>query len=1029
MKRKLLLSALMSLMLVGSAWAQRTITGTVIDAVQGGLPGATVQVKGTNTGTTTDLEGKYSITVPEGSEILVFRFVGYTTKEETIDNRTTIDVTLAEDILGEVIITAIGIAKEKKALGYAVQDISGSELIKAPDGNALNNMSGKLAGVQVINTSGTVGGPTNVIIRGMSSVNGNNQPLYVIDGIPINNSTFRGTTNTRDGAAVGNAAIDINPNDIESMSVLKGPSATALYGSRAANGVIIITTKKGTGKKLSVEFNSSATFSSPLLLPQYQNEYAQGLNGQYEIIDASWGPRIGSADSKGVTDWKGDVVDLVARPDNIKDFYETGENWVNSISIAGSGQDIDYRLGYTNFTQTGILPNTDLTRNTFTFNAGGKLAPKLTVRSSASYVRSNSDNLGVQGQGGASIPIMFMWAPRTLDWNELKDYRNSEGTQDPLNIQRKWINYFDNPHFALEENTFSQDRNRLIGNVEAGYDILSWLTFTARLGADVYSDSRRQLYAVGSDDRASGGFYEDNYNVRNINTDLLLTINRKLSEDINLTAIIGNNSIDNRTKRLFFDGTGLITPDFYSASNLENITDRSNTLTEYRLYGIFTTVDLSYRNYLFLTVSARNDWSSTLPKDNNSFFYPSISSSFVFSDAFDLNDEILSFGKVRASWGQAGRDATPYQLASTYSRPVIDNFPANNDINFPFNGTPGFTVGSSIGNPTLSPEITTSYEFGLDLRFLDNRLGVDLTYYNANSRDQIINVTIPESTGYSTLTLNAGDIRNRGIELAITGTPIRTASGFSWNTMLNYTRNRNEVLKTYNDTDLSLGGGQVLRVGEAFGSWFGPDYARTDDGRAIINPNTGLPAVSSESTIQGNTNPDFMLGFQNEFNFKGFQLSFLFDIRQGGKFRSLTTSVLRYAGQVEETLANRETPFVLDGVIDNGDGTFLPNDIEITAEQYWEDRIFDLRATLLDASFIKLRELRLGYSLPKSVVSRTPFKAISVAIVGRNLWMQSESKHVDPELATIGTVSNIMGYEYGSIPSTKSLGVNLRVAL
>ncbi len=1029
MNRILLICFVLMSALMGEALAQRTVSGKVTSSADGeGLPGVTVQVIGTNTGVVTDLGGNYRIQVPEGSSTLEFSFVGFTSQRINIGNRSVVDVVLREDIqsLEEVVVTAFGIEREKRALGYSVQEVEGENLNRTNESNVINALQGKVAGVNINNTSGTLGGPSYVTIRGASSALGNNQPLFVVDGIPIDNSTYRGPLNVRDGAAPGNAAADINPNDVESINVLKGPTAAALYGSRAANGVIVITTKKGRkDKRLGVDVNSSVSFSRPLRLPKYQNEYAQGYGGAYSIIDESWGPRYGSDALQGVEDWKGETVNITAQPDNIRDFYETGVNYTNSVSLNGGTDVADYRFGYTNVSETGILPNTDLSKHNFTLNAGLKLHEKVSTRASVSYVKTNADNLGVQGQNGSSIPLQFMWLPRSINVSQLRDYRNHEGTQDATGTQRRWINYFENPYFSLYENTFGQNRDRVIGNVTFNYKPVDWLDFTFRAGTDTYSDRRTQKFAVGSDAPYSqGGFYNDQYNVSETTTDFIATLNRDLNEDFNLNVLVGHNMRIRNMENLFLEGRNLIAPGIYNASNALNYPAPVNDLFQKRLVGVYGEAQLSWRDIVFVGATARNDWSSTLPKNDNSFFYPSVNGAVVITDLLNLSGSVVDFGKIRASWAQVGNDADPYLLSTVYERPIIGNFPGT-DISFPFAGTPGVTVGDNIGNAELVPEITSSWEIGADVRFLKNRIGIDFTYYYSNTRDQIVNVSIPQSTGFTSYTLNAGEIENKGIELMLNVVPVRT-DNFEWNTTFNFNRNRNKVVALAEGLDqIALGGGQVLRPGYPYGTWYQQGWNRTANGDLIINPATGLPAIGGEQKDLGSAQPDFNLGFQNSISYKGFDLSILFDWRQGGKFLSYTNTVYQYAGQTEETLLGREEDLIVEGVILT-EGGEVANNIPVSGQRFWKANIFQIEPSLYDASFIKLRELRLGYSLPSAWYGRTPFSNIQLAIIGRNLWIGNTGQpHIDPEVSTYGA-DNAQNIEYGSIPSTRNLGVNLR---
>lgn len=1019
---------------LSNSWAQeRSVSGKVssIDDASS-LPGVNVVIKGTTTGTITDYDGNYKLNVTDGA-VMVFSFIGYATEEIEVGSRAIVDVQLSADAkqLSEVVVTALGIEKDRQAIQYSSQMLDSKELNKAQDpNNILNSLSGKIAGVQVTNTGGSLGGATNVVIRGMSSINGN-QPLYVVDGVPIDNQRLSSGQNVRDGVNYGNAAADLNPNDIESMTVLKGPAASVLYGSRANNGVILITTKKADKNKkaIGIDVNSSMTFDNPLKLPDFQTQYGEGFNGQHQIIDETWGPKIGTADAQGVTDWKGDVVDLQSYPDNIKDFLETQKSMSNSIALTGATETSDFRMSYTRSDQTGLLPNTELTKNTASFNVGTKLGEKLSTRVSATYINSASDNLGAQAQGNNSVPVMWLWAPRSLDWNLLKDYRDYEGTQGDADgtQQRKWINYFDNPYFLTQENTYSQDKNRIIGNISLDYAVTDWLKLSYKVGVDTYSDNREQRNAVGTGGTEEGSISYQNYNVSQLNHDFTALVSQKINEDIDVNFLAGFNVNKRKTESLFASGTALIAPGLYSLNNAGTFgTPPTNFLSERRLAGAYGSLDLGYKNFLYLTVTGRNDWSSTLPTDNNTFFYPSIGLGFAFTELVDLG--VLSYGKIRANWAQTGKDVAPYQLQSVYGSPGENNFPGNNTT-FPFNGVAGFTVGNNIGNSTLQPEITTSIEFGADLSFFNGRANIDVTYYDADTDEQLINVSVPETTGYETKTVNAGKINNSGWEVMLSGNPLQMGD-FRWDVSLNFTKNVSEVIELNDGLEsLAVGGPQSLRVGQPYGVIWQRDVKYNEFGQVVINPTTGLPEQADEESYMGDPNPDWLLGIQNSFSYKGLDFSFLIDMRQGGTFRSFSSSLWRYTGQTQETIHGREGGLVVDGVYDNGDGTYSPNTTVITAQNWAKRGAFSTRYALYGASYAKLREVRLGYNLPSSILSKTPFQSINIAVIGRNLLLwNTEQDYVDPEVTTRG-LSNAVGTEYASLPSTRSIGFNLRFTL
>jgi len=1050
---KSLQSSLMVLLLLITqiVWAQeRTLSGTVTAKEDGSaLPGVNVVIKGTNNGTITDIDGNFKLNVAGEDAVLVFSYIGFQRTEIEVGNRSLVDVALESDItqLSEVVVTAIGIEKEAKSLGYSVGVVDSEDIVRARDPNLVNSLAGKVAGVQITNTSGTIGGGARIVVRGQASIgNGaGNQPLFVVDGVPIYNTNFAAGSNGADGNAriqgnvnTGNAAGDINPDDIASISVLKGGAAAALYGQRAKDGVIIITTKKGNRfKGPQVQVNSSVRFDRPFVLPEFQNEYAQGDFGKY-LLDSrgrpqslnGWGPRIAGQE---VVDFRGETVNLTANPDNVRDFYETGVTAINSVSFSDATEKDDFRLSLSNTYQTGIVPESQLVRYNVGVNTGRNISDKLKARINANYVNTATDGIAVQGGNDVNVlsPIIN-GLPRTVDIEDVKTFIDpSTGFQVPLNENTN------NPYWIMNRNTVDLNRERIFGNLEFTYEILDGFNVTARQGIDyLVSDLERLTYPGTIGITTNGSFVTQQRKQTQLNTDIFASFTRDIGE-FNLNVIAGYNFNQLNTEILQNLASDLQVDNVITFGNANaNALTRDNAYR--RLLGAYADVTLGFRDYLFLNLTARNDWSSTLPKDNNSYFYPSANLSFVFTDAFNINSGILSYGKLRASAASVGSDANPY-LLDFRAFPVTNFFGQLGTSNqFPFGGLSGFEVTGTIPNVNLEPQQQVTYEIGGEFQFLDSRIGVDFNYYNAETRGQILNLLIPASTGFRRQLTNAGTIRNRGIELLVTGVPVKTAD-FSWTISANFTRNRNEVVELtegvdeirlesgYNDGVLIARPGQGIR-------FFGNGYERDPQGNIVINENTGLREESNNIDL-GEVQPDWLMGITNSISYKGFDFSFLFDIRQGGLVISNTVGFLRRNGFSPETAINREGTFIDQGVIvsardDEGNITeSRPNDVPVGSMQEWWENAYSSRnaeAVAFDASFVKLREIRLGYSLPSSIISKTPFQRVNLAFEARNLLLlHTNIPDIDPETQTTGPADNFTGYEWNNIPSTRSLGFNI----
>ena len=1045
MRKNLFLLTAMLFLAAGLFAQNRTVSGRVTDAKSGtAIQGVTVSVKGSTNTSSTDSAGRYIITNVPANSTLMFSFITYKPVEFKLGSSNNFDIVMEEEVkqLNEVVVTANAVRKEARSLGYATTTIKADELTRGKDRSVLNDLQGKVAGVQISNSSGGVGSSTRIVFRGGTSITGNNQALIVMDGVPIDNSQLDAGDNLNNQVDAGNRGNDINPDDIESITVLKGPAAAALYGSRASNGALIITTKSGklrNGKKTEIIVSSSYNIESVLRLPEFQNSYGQG--GQFEPDSRenfSWGPKFDGT----VKPWGQQVGDsqrvkpYVGLPNNVREFFDIGSVWTNSVSLAHSEDKTSYFMSFSNVDQKGVMPGTQYKRTSVRLTGTAELTPKIYSSASINYIRSNGD-LSTQGQG-ASPYDQILQTPRDISLLELKDYHNKFN-----DLAGFYGAYTVNPWYFLGEDSYTSTVDRLLGNIQVGYKPWSWLDINYRLGTDVSFDKRRQIVSkrtVNDPDNQNfpnnfkGKYEETAFNIRELNSDLMVTFKKNLTDNLKLSVLVGHNVREQSFSSQISTANALVIPNLYNLSNADGPPTTTNAQSLRRLIGVYADANLAYKNFLFLGITGRNDWSSTLPQGKNSFFYPSVNASLVWSELLKMPD-FINYGKIRASAAQVGNDAPPYALQSVFvTGSVTDGF-ANSQLNFPLNGVPGFTQGNVIGNPNLKPEITTSYELGLELSLFKDRIYFEGTVYSNESRDQIITVPIAASSGFTSQTLNAGSITNKGFEFLLRAQPVRTRN-FTWETSLTFSKNTNLVKSLFpGTTQISLGGfsgaGLVAQVGQPYGSFFGSGFLRDDQGHVVVDENSGYPITDPVAKVHGNIQPDFIAGWNNVFNYEGFTLSFLFDMKQGGTFYSRTMALQEFVGTDPRTLYNDRQPFVVpNSVIQTPDGKFQTNTTKVlNAQDYWTNYSSALAIEqLLDASYIKLRELSLSYRLPREWLKNSPFAGIQVGVTGRNLflWTPKENTYVDPEASSFGT-GNVQGYEYGTIPSIRNYGVNVKV--
>lgn len=1041
---------------------ERTVSGIVSDNSGMPLPGVSVLVKGTKTGTQTDFDGKYSVSAMPNS-VIVFSYIGMKT-QELPSNDKVLNVILSGDSqqLDEIVVTALGIKREKKSLGYATEEVKGEDLVKVNTGNVTNNISGKVAGVE-IRRNNNIGGSTNVVIRGTTSLTGNNQALWVVDGIPLNNDN----TNTADqksggntgGYDYGNAASDINPDDIETINVLKGAAATALYGSRASNGVILVTLKKGSKNKngLGISFSSGINVGvvDKNTLPEYQSTYGGGYGDFYGDVDlgggihpyaatddAAWGPKFDP--SLLVYNWNsfypelptyGKATPWTAVKNNPNSFYQNSLTYINSIAVSGSNSNGDFRFGYTNYNQEqGILPNSDNRKDNFNFSAGYSLSEKTKITASANYLKANAKGMNETGYGDGGnnyLSSVRQWYSSSVDFKDLENAYNLTGQNTTWSVggpEDLTIQFHDNPYFQRYNNYNSVDRDRFFGNVVLNTEVNKWLDVVGKGAVDTYSQMQEERIAVGSKRTANamGQYTRFDKTFREINLDLILNFKTDITDGIKFNGMLGANSRRSVSNSIFAaTNGGLVVPGIYALNNsIDGINSPSENLTTLGTNSIYASGSFNFVETYFLEGTYRIDQSSTLPKDNNTYSYPSITGTYIFSNHIQTN--WLSFGKLRLNYAEIGNDAPFAVTSSTYSK--------NN--NFGPNGI-RFSTDNSKSNSNLKSELTKGVEAGIELKFFRNRVGLDFSYYKNNTTNQILSIQTPAQTGYTNAWINGGNVQNQGYELVLNAVPVKTQN-FSWETTINWSTNKNEVISLNGDERISLGSfqgvGYVAQVGKSVGQLIGSGYTYLNGEKVVTSKGRYL---QSAGQVIGDVNPDWIGGFNNSLTYKNIVFNFLIDVRKGGDVYSLDQKYGHTTGIYENTVSNNHLGNPQRDPVADGGGILLqgvkedgtPNDIVASVEGtngYYFYNSMPQQEFVYDATYVKLREVGLSYKLPSRFLSNTFVNSVVFAVNGSNLWIISKNlPYADPEAGA--SSGNMQGFQTGVLPTSKEYSFNMKV--
>ena len=1017
------------------------VIGTVKDEF-GPVIGASVVEKGTSNGVVTDLNGKFSLNVKPGATLII-SFVGYKQQEVKAGN-VPLNIVLEEDskMLGEVVVTALGIKRERRALGYGVAEVQGEALTKAKETNVINSMAGRVPGLVVTQTAGGASGSSRVILRGSTEMTGNNQPLYVIDGVPLDNTNF-GSAGTYGGFDLGDGISSVNPDDIESMSVLKGPAASALYGSRASHGVILITTKKANKDKISVEYNGTMTFDTQLAKwDDVQQIYGMGSNGTYPInavsnTNMSWGAKADGTNMLKYFD--GVERPYLIVPDNTSQFFRTGFTATNSAIIGVNNGKTGIRFTYTDMRNKDIVPKTHMSRDIFNLRAN-TTAGKFDLDFSANYTREDVKNRPALGDSKSNIGKNLMTLATTYDQEWLKTYQDANGEysnwngMDPYNV---------NPYWDVYKNSNNSKKDQFRFNGKVVWNITQHLKIQGTAGAELNWFTFEDYKAPTTPGYESGYLQNNNFRNRMYNFELLALYNNSWG-DFDFNATLGGNLYKVNNQTIVTTAKDMKIRDVVALMSFNEVSVEPYSYRK-QINSVYGTVNLGWKHMLYFDATLRGDQSSTLPISNNMYIYPSFSGSFVFSELLKLGDK-LPYGKVRMSWAQVGSDTDPYQLGLVYTKSKF--------------AYPGYTIGyisnGTIPNKDLKPTKTNSFEMGLELKFLKNRIGLDFTYYSQLSKNQIMGMASSSTSGYGYRLINAGEIENKGVEIALNTRPIQTKD-FSWDLNFNFSKNSNKVKKLVDDMDMFelekatwLDVQVAAKVGENFGSIVGPDFQRNENGDILIDPSTGLPMYDKSNHVLGNASWDWTGGVYTNFSYKNISLSAVFDVKVGADLYSMSARAAHETGKSMATLEGREAwykseearqaagyakdspdwiptgGFIAPGVIDNGDGTYRENDIVINPEKYWMSVCRNAPSMFIyDNSYVKCREITLSYTLPKAWLKNV-VDGLTISFVARNPFIVWKNiPNIDPDSNYNNTTG--MGMEYGSLPSRKSYGFNVNV--
>jgi TonB-linked SusC/RagA family outer membrane protein len=1064
MKKTLLFLAILVFACI-QAYSQRVVTGTVTDPDGNPLPFLTVAVKGTTSGTVTNDQGAYSINVPAGSDILVFSFVGMETQEIKV-TKNVINLVMQPSAyaLKDVVVTALGITRDKKALGYTVQEVTGDEINKRGNSDIVSSLSAKAAGVQITSSSSNAGSASYMTIRGAASLTGNNQPLFVVDGMPMSSEpSYRGSTG-QSGVYSSSRSIDLNPDDIASISVLKGGAATALYGLQASNGVVLITTKKGAlDQKMKITLHSSVGVKELGKYIELQDKYGQGLNGQWRSkYNGVWGPRLDTCTySTDPSLWANPLLDVdgaivsnnktyvpsgTGEPVKTYDqyaFFQKGISTDNNLSIEAGSKNSTYFFSVGDVEEKGIVPNNTFGRTSIRLNADTKLSQKVTTGANVMYANTRN-NLIREGGTSSGIGIGLYRTPCTFD--------NSAGYKLPDGTQRTYTGVngtYNNPYWTVNEQFFKDKVDRFVGNTFVKANILDWLSLSYNVGVDWYVRRFQDVYNWYSVGNQTGYLRERSEFHAMFNSDLIVSINKKFGDELGFNLNLGQNMFQQNYKYLTAYTADLSIPGLYNVDNTSKQTAGEGT-TNYRTAALFADLSVDFRNMLYFGATLRNEWSTTMPEENLSALFPSFSASFIFTQLAPLqNNKILSFGKLRASWAKTANIADPYRTSSYFASGSADDY-YTSGISFPFMGVAGYTVGNTVGNPKLRHETQKSFETGAELRFLQDRVGLDFSYFLNKNTDLLLSVPISGSTGFSSAYMNAASMESKGVEISLNAIPVRFKE-FQWEITANFTKMKNPVTGLAKDVDFVLLNGDTkaqinAAVGQDYATIYGFDWWRDENGNILINDNPadshpdGFPWTNNTVTVPlGKVSPDWTLNIYNTFTYKGISLTALIDIKQGGYNNDGTRFNLNYYGQTMETL-DRETPVVFEGVYGHVDvnGNIISNGVKNTTEvikdQSWyrgENSFTSGGAAtqaVEDASWVRLREISLSYAFSQSLLSKIKIKGLEVYATGNNLILITPYRGGDPETSVYGA-TNGQGFDYFASPGVKSYIFGIKLSL